>query len=218
MRHIFRENRFFLVPWLILLSIAFFLIAFYSKAQLHIFSNEMHSTSLDFFFKYITNLGDGVMIALFFVVLLFVKFRYAVTFITGSLAASVVINLIKKVFLHDVLRPSKYFEIYETYHLHLVEGVKLHSYQSFPSGHSTTAFNIFFMLALLVKNRLLKFFFLLCAVVVAYSRVYLSQHFLIDIVGGSIFGVVSIFIAFYFFQKSEKSWLNKSILKYAEVK
>lgn len=218
MRQIIRENRFFLIPWLILLSVASFLIAFYSKAQLHIFSNEMHSPLLDIFFKYITNLGDGVMIALLFIVLLFVKYRYALAFITGSLAASLLINLIKKVFLHDVLRPTKYFELYESYQLHLVEGVKLHSYQSFPSGHTTTAFNLFFMLALLVENRLLKMLFFFIATVVAYSRVYLSQHFLIDIAAGSVFGVVSIFISFYFFEKAENTWLNKSILKYANDK
>lgn len=212
MRQLFKENRYFIIPWLLLLVVVMVLLSVYSKARLHIFSNEMNSPFFDLFFKYITNLGDGVMIALLLVVLLFVKYRYALAFLTGSLAASLIINLIKKVFLHDILRPSKYFDLYETYQLHLVEGVKLHSYQSFPSGHTTTAFNLFFMLALLVENRWLKLLFLTIATVVAYSRVYLSQHFLIDIAAGSVFGVVSIFFAFYFFNRGDKSWLDKSVL------
>ncbi len=213
MKVLFNENRSFLIPWLLLLIISAALLVVYPKAQLHIFSNRMHTPFLDVFFKYATYLGDGTMIALLFVALLFVKYRYALAFLSGALAASLVINLIKKVLLHDVYRPSKYFELYETYQLHFVEGVKLHAFQSFPSGHTTTAFNLFFMLALLVENRWLKAIFLAVAIVVAYSRVYLSQHFLIDIVAGSVFGVVSIFMAYYFFSKSEKSWLDKSILK-----
>lgn len=213
MKVLLKENSSFLIPWVLVLSVAIVLLIIYSKAQLHIFSNQMQTQFLDAFFKYTTYLGDGALIAMLFVVLLFVKYRYALAFLSGALAASLLINLIKKVLLHDVYRPSKYFELYESYQLHFVEGVKLHSFQSFPSGHTTTAFNLFFMLALLVENRWLKTTFLAIAVVVAYSRVYLSQHFLIDIVAGSVFGVASVFIAFYFFGKSEKSWLDKSVLK-----
>ncbi len=212
MKVLFNENRSFLIPWLLLLLSSIVLLIIYPKAQLHIFSNQMHTPFLDTFFKYTTYLGDGTLIALLFIVLLFVKYRYALAFLSGALAASLLINLIKKVLLHDAYRPSKYFELYETYQLHLVEGVKLHSFQSFPSGHTTTAFNLFFMLALLVENRWLKTLFLVIAAVVAYSRVYLSQHFLIDIVAGSVFGVVSIFISFYYFSKPGKSWLDKSAL------
>lgn len=213
MKKLFNENRGFLVPWLLLLTIAAVLLVTYPKAQLHILSNQMHSPFCDTFFKTITNLGDGVLIAVLFVALLFVKYRYALAFLSGSLAASLVINLIKKLLLHDVYRPSKYFELYETYQLHFVEGVKLHAYQSFPSGHTTTAFNLFFMLAVIVKNQWLKLFFLVMAAVVAYSRVYLSQHFLIDIAAGSVFGTGFIFIAILFFNKIDKPWAEKSILK-----
>lgn len=213
MKVLLKENSSFLIPWVLVLSVAVVLLIVYPKAQLHIFSNQMHTPLLDTFFKYATYLGDGVLIAVLFVGLLFVKYRYALAFLSGALGASLLINLIKKVLLHDIYRPSKYFELYETYQLHFVEGVKLHSFQSFPSGHTTTAFNLFFMLALLVENRWLKTLFLAIAIVVAYSRVYLSQHFLIDIVVGSVFGVVSIFIAYYFFSKPEKSWLDKSVLK-----
>jgi len=217
-KQLFNSNRAFLLPWLLLLAVATTLLVVYPKAQLHIFSNQMHSPFLDIFFKYITNLGDGALIAALFIALLFLKYRFALAFLSGSLAASLVINLIKKVFLHDVYRPSKYFELFETYQLHFVEGVKLHAYQSFPSGHATTAFNLFFMLALLVENRGLKALFFAMAVVVAYSRVYLSQHFLIDIVAGSVFGVISIFVSFFVFSKPQKLWLDKSILKFRHDK
>jgi len=213
MKKIFKENRFFLIPWLLFVLATGILFVIFTKAQLHIFLNQFHSTLFDTFFKYITHIGDGTFIAILFVVLLFVKYRYAFSFLSGALAASLLINLIKKVLLHDVYRPSKYFELYETYQLHFVEGVKLHALQSFPSGHTTTVFNLFFMLSLSVKNNWLKFTFFVIALVAAFSRVYLSQHFLIDVVAGSVFGVASILIAFYYFSQSPKGWLDQSIFK-----
>ena len=126
--------------------------------------------------------------------------------------SATVVNLFKKVLLGDMFRPSKYFELYETYQLHLVEGVKLHSLQSFPSGHTATAFNLFLMLALMVKNNYLKLVFSTLAVVIAYSRVYISQHFLVDITAGSVVGVIFILFAFLWFEKYNKNWLDRSLL------
>jgi membrane-associated phospholipid phosphatase len=55
--------------------------------------------------------------------------------------------------------------------------------------------------------------FFLIAVVVAYSRVYLSQHFMMDITAGSVTGVVFTFAAFVWFGKLNKTWLENSILR-----
>jgi membrane-associated phospholipid phosphatase len=152
------------------------------------------------------------MIAILAVVLLFIKFRYFFTFLMGSLSAAIVVNLFKKVFLDEMYRPSKYFELFETYKLHLVEGVKLHSLQSFPSGHTATAFSVFLMLALITKNRWGKLALFFGAVLVAYSRVYISQHFLIDITAGSIISVVLMVLSFYWVEKWDKPWLDNSLL------
>jgi membrane-associated phospholipid phosphatase len=113
-------------------------------------------------------------------------------------------------------RPSKYFELYESYQLHLVEGVKLHSLQSFPSGHTATAFNLFLMMALMVKNNLLKFIFFTMAILVAYSRVYISQHFLVDITVGSVIGISLIVIIWLWFETWNKNWLNHSVIRHSE--
>jgi len=140
MKQILKENRWFIIPHLIFLVFAVILLVTFSKPELHILSNKANSPFFDSFFKYATWLGDGIIIAILFVALLFVKYRYALAFLSGSLATSLLVNIFKKVLLHDVYRPSKYFELYETYQLHIVEGVKLHSLQSFPSGHTATAF------------------------------------------------------------------------------
>lgn len=213
MKKLIQQNRFFLIPYLFFLLICVSLILSFSKAELHIFSNKANSPFFDVFFKYATYLGNGAVIAILFIVLLFVRYRFAFSFLTGSLLSSLAVNLFKKVLLHNIYRPSKYFEMYETYRLHLVDGVHLHSLQSFPSGHTATAFNLFLMMALLVKNNSLKLILFVMAVLVSYSRVYLSQHFLLDITVGSVIGVVFILLSWVWFENMNKTWLDGSVLR-----
>lgn len=213
MRQLLKENQYFLIPYLLVLIISGILLLAFPKAELHILSNQANSPFFDYFFKYATNLGDGAMIAILTIVLLFIKYRYAIAFLLGSLLTSGFINLFKKVILDKVYRPSKYFELYESYQLHFVDGVELHSLQSFPSGHTGTAFNVFFMLALIAPSKPLKVFLFGIAALVGYSRVYLSQHFLVDITIGSLIGTSFIFCAFWWLSKQERSWLDKSIIR-----
>jgi membrane-associated phospholipid phosphatase len=60
---------------------------------------------------------------------------------------------------------------------------------SFPSGHSATAFSLFTALALLLPKY--KWFFLIFATLVALSRVALGVHFLSDILVGSLIGAIT---------------------------
>ncbi len=213
MRKLLYKNKYFFIPYLIFLLICSTLLLLFSKTELHILSNEANSPFFDTFFKYATYLGDGTMIAILFIGLLFIRYRYAFAFLTGSLLTSLIVNIFKKVVFHGMYRPSKYFELYESYKLHLIEGVKLHSLQSFPSGHTATAFNLFLTMALMVNNNILKFFFFVMAVLVAYSRVYISQHFLVDITVGSVIAVLLIVVCWLWFERINKSWMDNSILK-----
>lgn len=213
MRKLLRDTWYFLVPYIFATIICVVLILIYSKPELHIFLNKANSPFFDQFFKYITHLGDGTTIAILTIILLFVKYRYAVVFLTGGLVTSGIINLLKKVILDDIYRPSRYFELYETYQLHFVEGVNLHSLQSFPSGHTGTAFNVFFMLALITSNNWLQVLFFVLAAFTAYSRVYISQHFLIDITVGSAIGIMVMLLFYYWLSKWESPWLDKSLIR-----
>ena len=212
LKNLINANRWFFVPTVIFVVVAVILLIIFPKPDLHILSNKANSPFFDIFFKYVTNLGDGVIIAVLFVALLFVRYRYAFAFLAGSLVTSLFINVIKKLVFHEVYRPSKYFELYEAYKLHFVEGVQLHSLQSFPSGHSGTAFNVFLTLALLTKSNGLKLIFFMMAFLVAYSRVYLSQHFMIDVTAGSVIGVLMMVVFWLWFEKFNNNWLDKSIL------
>jgi len=212
MKETLKENKYFLLPWLLTLVVFTGLILTHNKAELHLISNNVNSLFFDQLFRYATWLGDGVIIAIAGVVLLFVRFRYAIAFLIGSLVTAGIVNLFKKVLLDDMYRPSKYFELYESAQLHLIEGVKLHSLQSFPSGHTATAFSVFFFLALILKSKPLKFSMFLLAIIVAYSRVYISQHFLIDITAGSAIAVLIMFFTYLWMKSWNKEWLDSSVL------
>jgi membrane-associated phospholipid phosphatase len=79
--------------------------------------------------------------------------------------------------------------------LNFVEGVKVNAFDSFPSGHTTSAFVLAFIVILLLKNPYMKALVFIMAVLIGFSRVYLLQHFLIDIYIGSVFGILSVLIA-----------------------
>lgn len=212
MKRLLINNRYFLIPYLLFLVIYLVFDIYFTKTEMHIWANQIHSPFFDIFFSYATHLGDGTSIAGLTIILLFVKYRYALAFLIASLLTSGIVHLFKRLLLPEVYRPSKYFELFETYHLHIIEGVKLRSLQSFPSGHTSTAFNVFFMLALLTGNNYLKMLYFFVAVTVAYSRVYLSQHFFIDTIIGSLIAVTCIITIYYWSLRWKKEWLDSSVL------
>ena len=126
------------------------------------------------------------MFAVVIIVLAFVKFRWALYELMAALMTLIFVFITKQLIFNGMPRPTKYFENEEV--LHLVEGVKMHGWNSFPSGHTITAFAIFMVLVLISKKNYLKFLFVLIAILAGFSRVYLSQHFLGDIFSGAIIG------------------------------
>ena len=123
--------------------------------------------------------------------------------------SGLIVQLIKHIGFYDSLRPSKYLG--NIHSLHLVNGIHQFNYHSFPSGHSATAFCIFLCFALISGKNWVKIAMLVFASIIAYSRVYLSQHFLIDILAGSLIGVIVTLIIYLWINTLTYSWLNKKI-------
>ncbi|MGC8802879.1 MAG: phosphatase PAP2 family protein, partial [Bacteroidales bacterium] len=118
-------------------------------------------------------------------------------------------QLLKHIF--DLPRPVKYFE--KMADLHLVEGVKLLTSHSFPSGHAASAFALCLSLAIILKKCGWQVLMFLLALVIAYSRVYLSQHFMVDIWVGSAIGILVGAFYWYYESKLQWHWLDDSLLR-----
>ncbi len=209
MKNLIRKNKFFIYPALLIFIVWVFLISFFPKAGLHISINQTHNPVPDLFFKYITYLGDGWVVLAFTLVLLFVKYRYVFIFLISNMFITIVIQVSKKMIFPGYLRPKAFFE--GLYDLYLVPGVDVHSQYSFPSGHSATALGLFTLLAIIMPNRWLKLLWVVLGSTTAFSRVYLSQHFLVDILAGSIIGLVITFLSFHYFNKFVPDKLEGSL-------
>ncbi len=187
---IIRTNYAFFLPYLLLLIVVGVLQLTRSQEQLMQWVNVRNAPAADEFFPYATYLGDGV----FFVIvclLLAINNRRIGLMAFASFALSSLVSLCLKQFVFsNSLRPLKTFE-HSTYQYHIIKGLDIHSYNSFPSGHTTSAFALFGMLALLDERKGRGWFFLVIAALTGYSRVYLFQHFVEDAYVGSIIGTVS---------------------------
>jgi membrane-associated phospholipid phosphatase len=203
---VLKNNLFFLLPYVITLLIIVPFLFLFSKAEIHLYLNQFHSTFLDGFFRAITFLGNGNFLFIPCILLLFYSLRSVVYIATAYLSTGLVAQLLKRFIFEDYARPVKFFHDAKT--LYLVQGVPLLSGHSFPSGHATSAFALFLCLSVISRNRYIQMLCFITACFVAYSRVYLSQHFLVDIVAGSLIGILGALGCYLVFYRKDLKWHN----------
>jgi membrane-associated phospholipid phosphatase len=188
-------------------------LAFFTRTELHLYSNDWHTTFGNWIFAYLTYLGDGWAFIILILILAVRSYKVGIFALLALLSTTFVVQMLKNFVFHEVARPSKYFE--SKYTLNFVEGIDLHSFHSFPSGHTATAFSIFLILTFLTKNKYLGLLFFIAAISASFSRIYLQQHFFIDTYFGSLIAVSVTMLCFIalssisFFRKED---LQKSSL------
>jgi membrane-associated phospholipid phosphatase len=208
---VLKNNLFFLIPYVITLMAAGLALAIYSKSDIHLWLNSHNSGFFDWVFSHVTILGDGIFVICIAVLLAFYSLRSSVFLLTAYLSTGLVVQILKRVIFADFQRPVSYF--HDTVQLHLIDGVHILNGHSFPSGHSASAFALFLSIAMITPNRILKVICFILACTVAYSRVYLSQHFLVDIVAGSLIGVIGTLALYPVFYNKDLTWHHWSVLK-----
>ncbi len=164
----------------------------------------------DLFFRYATELGASVP----FVVgglLLFYKVGASLLVLFSQGVTALVVYPIKM--LIAAPRPSRFFaEQFPNIALHHVDGVRLHQMYSFPSGHTAAVFSLMLCLTLICfKKPWAALFFFVLAVIGAYSRIYLSQHFAEDVCAGAVVGVGATLLTAFFYYRYPQAWEQKSL-------
>lgn len=201
---IFKQSRFFLIPWIILLLAGAFILLHYPKGDIHLATNHYYNAFWDETMQWITLAGDGWTITVLVLLMFAWKRRYA--FFTGiaCMFTSGITMLLKYYVYEGEPRPITFFA--ETKKLRILTTIDNSFFDSFPSGHTTVSFAFFFCLALGIKNDWLRLACLIIALAIGFSRIYLSQHFLIDVYAGSVIGTLGSFaiMAFAF----HKKWLK----------
>ena len=158
--------------------------------------NARHTVQGDFFFKYWTYLGDGVLLG---VVALYFLFKHLFKFYFLLLAVAlqtVFVHIFKQWLSAGEPRPKTFFAD-QIDQLNFVEGVTVRGYDSFPSGHTASAFTLAFFLIWISRSLGWSFTIFSAAVMVGLSRIYLLQHFARDVYVGSAFGILSVVIAWF---------------------
>ena len=166
--------------------------------ELVLMLNEGRSAFGDFYFKYVTYFGDGYFLGGFLVLVLIWNWRVGIASVVLALSHSGVSAYMKKVLFLGTPRPRTYF--YDAAFLNYVEGVEVYGYNTFPSGHTMTAFAFATFFALYFNMKWISIALLFLAVSTGLSRVYLLQHFLLDILAGSMIGVILGVLVFQMFR------------------
>lgn len=186
---VYRQRAFF-IPFTLLWILISILQTFSSQREIILAVNRHNTPFADWFFWLITAVGNGVFILGVAVLIFFFSKKQAAIIVAGYLLSGLIIQISKKFIFIDMHRPYKALSDISN-ELHKVDGVVFFSNNSFPSGHTASAFAMFATLAFMTRYAFLKNLCLLVACLVGYSRLYLLQHFLRDVFVGALIGVLT---------------------------
>lgn len=192
-RYLFVKNKYYYLGAFFILCAALCLYFNINKGDELLWVAANRNNFLDTLMPYWTKFGEiftyVIMTIIFFLI---GKKRHSLMIALTGIIALIFVASLKGIFAHP--RPKIYFE-YILDLPALVSKVPNTIIQdswvnSFPSGHSTSAFAFFTFLALDTKHKALQFLYLSWALSVVYSRLYLFQHFLQDTIAGACLGII----------------------------
>lgn len=208
MKQILKQNILFISLSLLLIGAMGYMLATVPQQPLHLLLNSYHTPALDVFFRYYTKIAEFA-IYIVAAALLFYKVGDALFVLSGELGIGLIVQIIKRIVAAP--RPATVFDILNNPDaLPLVDGVRMHFSNSFPSGHTATFVTLFFVISIFCCRsqrlsdiakygiQILCFF---AAFIGAYSRIYLSQHFLADIFAGACLSIVCVPLLYYAFTR-----------------
>jgi len=200
-----QQKTFYFAYFLFALCFAFLLICTSTKISCFVLLNTVHVKWLDVFFSIFTFLGDGIFSIAIAVSIFFIKKlrRLSIYIITAYLISGITAQVLKRLF--NAPRPKEILDkhVYSFF----IDGVTGSGWDSFPSGHTTSVFALATVLALYTNNKRWGTCFLLVAILVGYSRIYLGQHFLEDVVAGAVLGAITgllVYISGYMLRRAQR--------------
>ncbi len=193
MLKILTNNRLFFIIFFVWVIFGAVLQLLFSPTEIMFWINQHHNSLSDSFFRYVTLLGEDTVWLGFLSYFAFEKYVKGIE--NNQVIKVLLITWLSKVLvsvsLKNIFNYPRPIEVYQHSGqvIHFVDGVTMHHWQSFPSGHTMTAFGFACMCLFLLKKTSPAIIALLIAMLVGYSRMYLFQHFPRDVFAGSVLGV-----------------------------
>lgn len=147
--------------------------------------NGFNNPPLDVFFYLTSYLGYGLIVIPIIFILYRIEKRKILPIISSFLISGIIVQVIKHIW--SIPRP---FSLIDDIH---IVGETLEA-GSFPSGHTATAMALFYVLSTRQK-RFVKVIFLIPAIAVGYSRIYMGAHFPLDVLGGGLIGLLAGYVS-----------------------
>lgn len=199
------------------------------KGELHLLICNRHTPARDIFYRYYTQAAEWLPYVICLLILLFGRAGNAALATSCVALSGLTTQIVKHIV--NAPRPLTWFAAnMPDVQLPLVEGLSMSRYFSFPSGHTTTFFSLFFALSIIITSHLtakqsnstsgltgltalLQAVLFTLAALGAYSRIYLSQHFAADVLGGIIVGLLISIACYAVFSRFESyKWYNYRLL------
>ncbi len=187
-KHINKGLKGFLIIYFLFFLIGLFILLRINHGDVVLWLNGISKEEWDGFVNFLTDLGLGSFVAVFMALLSFVRIRYAIMGLLNLALVGLFTNLFKKFLFPERIRPFNYF-LYDDLprFLHAAE---LNYHSSFPSGHTMTIFAAMSLIAYFVGKKSLGMVLFFVALIICFTRIYLLQHFFLDVFVGSILGIV----------------------------
>jgi membrane-associated phospholipid phosphatase len=168
--------------------------------------NGLSNPLLDMIFYYGTSLGNGLVVIPLLITSLFIQFRCTVSVFLSFGFLGLIVSVLKN--FVNMPRPASFLG---EERLILIKDVVHHTQHSFPSGHTATAFCAATILSIWVNDKRLAMASSITALVVGLSRVYLAQHFLMDVAAGALIGVITGFLGSFLSHQMNLNGLSNRI-------
>ncbi len=182
------------------------------------FVTKLHSEVMNVVVSTLTHLGDSevaIPLLIACVIMCFFKktrrvgITVAFAIVLGTLFTNVILkNVCGRVRPYVTLAGNPEFMGWYQF-----AGAHVESDNSFPSGHTTCAFEMGVALFLSMRKKKIAWIFPTLAAIVGFTRLYLCVHYFTDVVAGVIVGTFAAFLAFFIMKAITNAIENKPALR-----
>jgi membrane-associated phospholipid phosphatase len=212
-KDIYRNTKGFLIPYLFFALSAIVFLIIFEKGKEVLLINSFSNSMADRFFLIITDVGLGGFAVIIALLMLVYSFKWSFLTLLSLAGTGILTFTFKRILFLSETRPLHYF--YYADFTRFIHDAPLIYYNSFPSGHTMTIFAFCFILSWLSGNVRAGIVLFFLALTVGLSRIYLLQHFGIDVLAGSVLGIlaaaISILIYSYIIPAKLKNLLDNGL-------